>query len=385
MRVLALEPYYGGSHKAFLDGWIKRSRHTWAVLGLPAYKWKWRMRHGAVTLADQVVDRIGQDRGCDVLFCSDMLNLAEFLGLAPEPIRRIPSVVYFHENQLTYPVRRENERDLHFAFTNMTTALAATAVWFNSAFHRDAFLRALTDLLRRMPDHQSLDAVQRIRAKSSVQSPGIDEFPARVPRPPGPVRILWAARWEHDKNPEDFLKALRILLARGVDFRVSVIGEQFDESPDVFETARRRFARHIDRWGFEENRKDYEAALKEADLVVSTANHEFFGLSIVEAIAAGCRPVLPDRLSYPEILGEAAGEYLYGNTPEELADAVTEYARKRSQDSTADSESVSPRDIVARYQWKTVAPTLDRELEEIGRRSAAPVRASQETSRGQSP
>ena len=51
MRILALEPYYGGSHQAFLDGWSKRSCHTWTVLTLPAAKWKWRTRHAAITFA----------------------------------------------------------------------------------------------------------------------------------------------------------------------------------------------------------------------------------------------------------------------------------------------------------------------------------------------
>ncbi len=44
LRVLALEAYYGGSHKAFLDGWIADSRHDWTLLTLPDSKWKWRMR-----------------------------------------------------------------------------------------------------------------------------------------------------------------------------------------------------------------------------------------------------------------------------------------------------------------------------------------------------
>lgn len=51
MRVLALEPYYGGSHRAFVDGWASRSRHDWTVLTLPAHHWKWRMRGAAVTMA----------------------------------------------------------------------------------------------------------------------------------------------------------------------------------------------------------------------------------------------------------------------------------------------------------------------------------------------
>ncbi|MHC4677644.1 MAG: tRNA-queuosine alpha-mannosyltransferase domain-containing protein, partial [Planctomycetota bacterium] len=123
MRILALEPYYGGSHKALLDGWSARSRHEWTVLTLPAYKWKWRMRHAAVTFADEVGRLAAEGRQWELLFCSDILNLAEFLGLAPRCVRELPAIIYFHENQLTYPVRLESERDYQFAVTNMTSAL----------------------------------------------------------------------------------------------------------------------------------------------------------------------------------------------------------------------------------------------------------------------
>ncbi|GAG23563.1 unnamed protein product, partial [marine sediment metagenome] len=125
MNVLALEPYYGGSHQAFLDGWIARSRHQWTTLTLPPHKWKWRMRHASVTFAESARQRGAADRPWNVLFASDMLNLAEFLGLAEEAVRRVPAVAYFHESQFTYPVRRSDARDLHFALTNTTTALAA--------------------------------------------------------------------------------------------------------------------------------------------------------------------------------------------------------------------------------------------------------------------
>jgi glycosyltransferase involved in cell wall biosynthesis len=303
MNVLALDPYFGGSHKAFLDGFSSHSRHEWTVLSLPAHNWKWRMRHAPVTFAEQLADADAEAdarrRRWDVLFCSDMLDLAAFRGLAPAPVRDLPAVAYFHENQLTYPVRHDEPRDAHFALTNMTTALAAEAVWFNSAYHRDAFLDAVEQLLRQMPDHRLPSAVDRIRARSSVHPPGIDPPPARPqPRPPGPLRILWAARWEHDKGFDTFRQALRLLTEAGVDFRVSVIGQSFRDVPEAFARARQELGDRVDRWGYQPTRDQYQAALAEADVFVSTAEHEFFGISAVEAIAAGAFPILPDRLAH---------------------------------------------------------------------------------------
>ena len=328
MKILAIETYYGGSHKAFLDGWIANSRHDFTLLTLPPNKWKWRMRHAAITFAQQVNDLIDQGLRFDALFCSDMLNLAEFLGLVHESIRQLPTTVYFHENQLTYPVRFESQRDYHYVFTNMTTALAADNVWFNSAFHRDEFLTELRRFLRRMPDNKPLDQVDLIARKSHIFPPGIDA-PKTSPktRTPGPTRILWAARWEHDKNPEEFFAAIDILKNKNIDFRISVIGETFCDSPEVFAWAKDHFQGHIDHWGYQPTRDDYLNALTEADIVVSTANHEFFGISIAEAIAAGARPILPDRLAYPELITYIAPpqtkqNIFYDGTVKHLADKL---------------------------------------------------------------
>ena len=366
MEVLALEPYYGGSHRAFLDGWRAGSRHAWTVLGLPPFKWKWRMRHAPVTFADDVAARTTAGQAWDILLCSDMLNLAEFLGLAPERVRRLPSVAYFHENQLTYPYRHEDERDYQYCFSNIATALAATAVWFNSAFHRDEFLEAIPVFFRRMPDHQPWDVVDRIRAKSAVRPPGIDPPPARPPRAPGPLRILWAARWEFDKDPDTFFGALKLLKERGVDFRVSVLGEQFRDAPPVFERARGDFGGHIDRWGYQESRADYEAALAEADVVVSTARHEFFGIGVVEAVAAGAWPLVPDRLAYPEVLAElrdAPGPVFYKGGSEELARALEELAARVAGHALWQGDPGRGVRAVRRFLWDALAPELDDALQ----------------------
>jgi glycosyltransferase involved in cell wall biosynthesis len=369
MNILALEPYYGGSHRAFLDGWSAASRHSWTKIGLPAAKWKWRMRHAAVTMAEDVNRRAAEGQSWNRLFCSDMLNLAELKGLVTAEVAALPSVVYFHENQLTYPVRDEKERDLHFALTNFTTALAASQVWFNSAYHRDSFLTALPPLLRKMPDYHCLDGIDRVRAKAAVYHPGIEQIPSRGERAPGPARILWAARWEHDKNPELFFKALEALLGRQIEFRVSVVGQQFQRTPEVFASARQKLGNRVDRWGYQENRAEYLQALQEADIIVSTADHEFFGISVVEAIAAGACPLLPDRLAYPEILrtgrlGEAA-RYFYDGS---LKDLVTRLTNLLSLVESGEIQRGETSPLVAeasRYFWKNQGPRLDAALEQV--------------------
>jgi glycosyltransferase involved in cell wall biosynthesis len=370
LRILALEPYYGGSHRAFLDDWIVRSRHRWTLLTLPAHKWKWRMRHGAVTFARDLWQRVASGGEWDLLFCSDMLSLAELRGLAPPAVRGLPGVVYFHENQLTYPAPAAGERDLHFAFTNLTTALAADAVWFNSAFHRDELLGALPRLLARMPDFPPYEAIEAIRARSRVEHPGVAEMPSRTARRPGPMRILWAARWEHDKNPAAFFAAVDELAARGVAFRISVVGQRFERQPPCFAAARQRQAERIDRWGYQAARDQYEAALLEADVLVSTADHEFFGLGVVEALAAGAYPVLPNRLSYPEIVGgagELADELLYDGTIRALSDRLAVLAERLARGDLWWGRPELGRRLAARFGWSVRAPELDEALDETAR------------------
>ncbi|RKX29978.1 MAG: DUF3524 domain-containing protein [Candidatus Zixiibacteriota bacterium] len=361
MNVLALEPYYNGSHRAFLDGWQSRSRHQWTILGLPCYKWKWRMRHSAVTFAEKVNQQLTDGHHWDAIFCSDMLNLAEFLGLVSPHLRQLPTVVYFHENQLTYPDRHQQERDLQFAFTNFTTALAATGVWFNSRFHQDSFLEGLRDFLSHMPDYKSLELVDSIEAKARIYSPGVDTFPVRKPRKPGPLRILWAARWEHDKDPDCFFEALKLLQQSGADFRLSVIGPQFQQIPSVFELAHEHFSDYIDHWGYQQSRSQYEAALIKADVIVSTAQHEFFGISVVEAISAGAYPLLPNRLAYPELLGGAnTDEFFYDGSPEVLTKqliSLTEHISSKNDIWGGNPDRA--RTKVARFQWNTVSSILD--------------------------
>ncbi|MBN1457664.1 MAG: DUF3524 domain-containing protein [Sedimentisphaerales bacterium] len=367
MNILALEPYFGGSHEAFLAGWIDNSSHNFTLLTLPANKWKWRMRSAAVDFADKL--RQLENHNFDLFFASDMLNLAEFKGLCPPMLAGIPTVVYFHENQLTYPNQFESERDYQYVLTNTTSALAADAVWFNSAFHRDEFLDALKKFIKRMPGNELSNAAARIAAKSSIHPPGINPPPLRGKRQLGPIRILWAARWEHDKNPEDFFGAMKILKQKGIDFRLNVVGEQFRDSPDIFNTAKIDLANHIDRWGFQTDRNEYINALTESDVIVSTANHEFFGISIIEAIAAGAYPLLPKRLSYPQIISNIdtghPEDFFYDDSVNDLVEKLIHLAKRVQTDTLWQNNPNIGIEGMKKFHWNNIAKTMDTALEEL--------------------
>ncbi len=387
IKVLALEPYYGGSHKIFLDWLAADSCHDWEIMTLPPRKWKWRMMHSAVTFADQLAQQssnqsIVKSPGYQIIFCTDMLNLAEFKGLMPAQFANIPVVVYFHENQLTYPTHYEKSKDRYFGWINITTALAADAVWFNSEYHMNSFLEAVTDRIRKAPDCRPANLADLIRAKSIVVPQGIREFDAGAvgshvsaalhhpggERMPGPLRILWAARWEFDKNPGDFFDAIRMVRAMGIDFRLSVIGGKSRNEECIFLQAEKEFADNIDHWGFIENNEEYEKVLSESDIAVSTAIHEFFGISIAEAVSAGAFPLVPNRLAYPEVLKENSDDegresFFYDGTPADLAEKIANCA-KRLQESDSLWQGDEQRGIrkISRFYQNNIIAEVDKRI-----------------------
>ncbi len=264
MKVLFLDPYHTGSHAAFSSGWSARSRHEITLLTLPGRHWKWRMRHAAWTLAQRAA---ALAEPVDAVVATDMIDLAAWRGLAPAALARLPHLLYMHENQLLYPDAHKRERDHHFAFTNILSCAAADEVWWNSGWHRDVFFEAAVARCAEMPDFTPTDALERGRAASRVMPPGI-ELPGGAARPDGgPLRLVWAARWEADKGPDDFFAAVRALVARGVDVRLDVVGRSSAPLP-LFAAARQELAAHIDQWGWLASRADYEATLARADVVV---------------------------------------------------------------------------------------------------------------------
>jgi len=279
----------------------------------------------------------------DLLVTTDYLNLPEFLALTrdlwPRPL---PAIVYFHENQLTYPASSTDVRDLHFGLVNIFSALAADRVIFNSGFHRESFLEAVEALARRMPDFRPEGLAARILDRSLVLGLPLDlaEMDA-VPRARREPWILWNHRWEEDRAPEVFFDAMReldrlALQGFAPEFHLAVVGQTYRTVPKAFEAARGSLAHRIIRWGFIESRRDYLDLVARCAVAVSTSRHEFFGVSVMEAIYLGCHPLLPRRLTYPEIVG-GDPDFLYDEPAEIATKAAALLARENRVASLAES------------------------------------------------
>lgn len=112
-----------------------------------------------------------------------MLNLAELVALRPD-LGGLKKVVYFHENQLVYPVRKQStrnknsvgnkeQRDFQYGYNQILTrffnciptltsdifkillnldSLVGDKIYFNSNYNKQSFLSNINSFLKQTPD-----------------------------------------------------------------------------------------------------------------------------------------------------------------------------------------------------------------------------------------
>jgi len=367
LDVLLVEPWYGGSHRTWADGLVAASRHRVRLVSHPPGPWRWRVRGGSVTLARAVADDVAAHGPPDVVLVSGLVDLAGLLGQARRSLGGVPVGLYLHETQAVVPWGPNARPDDALALVGWTGTVAADRVWFNSRFHREAFLAAVPPLLDRIgrdEPHHALVAV--VAARAAVLAVGFAAA-ALADRPRdedgGPPIVLWNHRWDHDKDPRSFFHALVRLGREGVPFRVAVAGENVRPDPRDVTDGLAALGERVVHVGHLP-RADYEALLGRADVVVSTARHELFGVAVAEAIAAGAVPVLPRRQAYPDLVpARWHPAVLHADVPIHHPDGLVEHLRAVLADlPAARRRVVGLRDAMRRYDWSQLGPVYDRAL-----------------------
>jgi glycosyltransferase involved in cell wall biosynthesis len=353
VEAVFVEPFMTGSHAAFVTGWVRRSRHRWRVLSLPGERWRWRMRSAGWLLGERLA-RL--PRRPAVVVASGLLDLAHLRVAGRLEGARV--LLYLHENQLTYPRPPGEPLDRGFATAHLASVLAADSIAINSRFHRGQLVAALRDFLAEMPPPRPRGALGRVRA-ARVLPPGVDlaGFPppgARAPHDP-PV-IAWNHRWEEDKRPSAFARMMLRLAERGLDFRLLLLGTTSQVVPRPLLLLREHLADRILRDRPAGSRAEYVRELARADIAVSTSAQENFGYAAIEAMAAGLAPLLPERLSYPEIVPRGLRAGALYRTDREALDRLAGWLRAPGRLAPLRAEAAR---TARRHGWERRVAALD--------------------------
>ncbi len=355
MLIDLVNPWHRGSHRSWAEGYAERSRHAIRLVALEGEAWRWRLQSGAVALVEPMAAAWRADGAPDVLLVSGMVDTSVLLGLLRPP-ERTKVVVYQHESQVARP-RPDQPEARDAVLAQWRGWLAADEIWFATEWHRAVAFRGLLAFAESQPGPEITRTLRALADRTAVVPVGVDLEPFSEPAVPdgGPPIVLWNHRWEPDKDPAAFVSAVDRLVRDGVGFRLVLAGDHGDSGAPEYDDLLRRHTDRVEAAGpFDP--PTYNELVRRADVVVSTAVHEFFGVAMVEAMAAGAVPVLPDRLAYPEILGEwaelAYADRTFGSA---LAAALDDLdAARRRTSGLAES--------MQRFDWSVVAADMDARL-----------------------
>ncbi|XP_042804622.1 glycosyltransferase-like domain-containing protein 1 isoform X8 [Panthera pardus] len=333
MSILIIEAFYGGSHKQLAD-LLQEELEDCVLYSLPAKKWHWRARTSALYFS-QNIPISEQYR---ILFASSVLNLTELTALRPD-LGKLKKILYFHENQLVYPVKKCQERDFQYGYNQILSCLVADVVVFNSVFNMESFLTSIGKFMKLIPDHRPKDLESIIRPKCQViyfpiRFPDVSRFMPKhktthlqkilsLKGNGGAAPSMAPAFHQEQKSSENLLKNFNSESGPCNAAQQENLGSSLTQEPDL------RMC----------HSSDNSSSLHEEDKQNTTSSPcDIFGgiddpqrpLHIVwphrwlEAVYCGCYPLCPKDLVYPEIF---PAEYLY-STPEQLSKRLQNFCKR---------------------------------------------------------
>ncbi|NKB32343.1 MAG: DUF3524 domain-containing protein [Pseudomonadales bacterium] len=328
-NALLLSAYDAKSHKL----WRLRLAQMfpeihWTQLALPPRNFNWRIRgnslHWAINNREELVESY------DLLLATSMVDLTSLRGFLPQ-LASVPSIVYFHENQFAYPDNLQRQDNIEPLLVPLYSALCADRIVFNSKYNKESFIEGVRSLFKRLPDKIPNIAIEKLLASSVVPVP-ITIPGNAISRSASSdcLEVVWNHRWEYDKDPELLLAIVERITSAALPIRLHVVGESFRQIPDPFKQIEKLLIQHCrdmkieaGAFGYIEDENKYYGLLASSDVVLSTALHDFQGLSMQEACFLGCTPLAPDNLVYPEYL---TAEFLYQSldTKTETAQTVVD-------------------------------------------------------------
>ena len=103
---------------------------------------------------------------------------------------------------------------------------------------------------------------------------------------------------------------------------------------------------------------EYCQWLSKSDILPVTSIQDFFGISIIEAVSSGVFPILPNRLSYPELFEDVEfNAKLFYQSDKELKNKITETLNNLSQ--IQNEKLYLQKYVKNKYDWSIIASSYD--------------------------
>lgn len=186
--------------------------------------------------------------------------------------------------------------------------------------------------------------------------------------------IIFNHRLNIDKTPNYFLKMVRDLSNQFPNLRfiisTSLNEENFWSSADsdtVIDLKNTLAGFQSLSIQFNRSREEYYKLLNRASLAPCFATHETFGVSVAESLAAGCLPVIPSRLTYPELV-QGDTDLLYfssGNLEKDYETALEKVIYWLNNPDFREKKSLEMKSYVEQFQPKKVTARILNQLEQL--------------------
>ena len=144
------------------------------------------------------------------------------------------------------------------------------------------------------------------------------------------------------------------------DFGLVILGENFSKTPEAFEESKKDFGNQIVHGGYVDSFEEYAKWLWKSHIIPVTSNQEFFGVSVMEAIYCGAWPILPNRLTYPELIPEIFHKDNIYKTEEELFKKIIWSIKNYNDLAVHKIASISEK-----FDWRLMSKEYDEKLEAI--------------------
>ncbi|MBI5714636.1 MAG: glycosyltransferase family 4 protein [Chloroflexi bacterium] len=172
-------------------------------------------------------------------------------------------------------------------------------------------------------------------------------------------RMITVGRLVANKNVKALLEVFAIARAQRSDLTLSVVGDG-ERRGELEECARRLGIGDWVKWLGEIDDQRLVEELSSAEIFLSAATHEAFGLALLEAMAAGCVPVVNNIEAFRDVIEDGRDGFLanYANAAEAASTLL------RVCESPLDPLSSNAKIKAALFDWDRVIKKFERVYED---------------------